>query len=195
MPRSAASRPRWDRLYAAAAAQEGCFTSSQAAESGYSPQLLAHYLGIGRIARVYRGIYRLVQFPPGEHEDLLAIWLWSDRKGVFSHETALALHDLSDVLSSKIHLTLPAAWETRRLRFPPGVVAHYAGVPASERSWAGSLPLTSPSRTVRDCAQDQVQPDLVHQALEEGLSRGLFPVEGVPDALAYVRAFGLQGAA
>ncbi len=42
-----------------------------------------------------RGVYRLVHFPVGDHEDLTAVWLWSEREGVFSHETALALHDLS----------------------------------------------------------------------------------------------------
>ena len=27
-----------------------------------------------------------------------AVWLWSEQAGVFSHQTALALHDLSDIL-------------------------------------------------------------------------------------------------
>lgn len=57
--------------------------------------------------RVRRGVYRLVHFPAGDHEDLTAVWLWSQHEGVFSHETALALHDLSDVLPSRAHLTLP----------------------------------------------------------------------------------------
>jgi hypothetical protein len=34
-------------------------------------------------------------------------WLWSDKQGVFSHQTALALHGLSDTLSAKAHLSLP----------------------------------------------------------------------------------------
>jgi len=49
---------------------------------------------------VRRGVYRLEHFPAGEHEDLVALWLWTDRAGVFSHETALALHGLSDTLPS-----------------------------------------------------------------------------------------------
>lgn len=41
--------------------------------------------------RVRRGVYRLVHFPAGEHEEMTALRLWSDQHGVFSHQTALAL--------------------------------------------------------------------------------------------------------
>lgn len=46
--------PRWSRLYETAAAQEGHFTTAQAAEAGYYPQLLTKYLENGRIVRVRR---------------------------------------------------------------------------------------------------------------------------------------------
>src|SRR5690349_14504727 len=91
-------RPNWNHLFETAAAQEGLFTTQQAAEAGYSPQLLVHHVHRGRIVRVHRGIYRLVHFPAGEHEELVAAWLWSERMGVVSHQTALALHGLSDAL-------------------------------------------------------------------------------------------------
>jgi hypothetical protein len=52
-------KPGWNRLYECAAAQEGHFTTAQAAEAGYSPQLLAKYLGNQRAMRIRRGIYRL----------------------------------------------------------------------------------------------------------------------------------------
>ena len=46
---------RWDRLYSVAADQAGHFTTAQAAEAGYSPQLLDKYL---RNRRVARGVSR-----------------------------------------------------------------------------------------------------------------------------------------
>jgi predicted transcriptional regulator of viral defense system len=107
-----------------AVGQEGHFTTQQAAGAGYSPQLLQKYLRNGRVIRVRRGVYRIVHYPAGQHEDLVALWLWSGQPGVFSHETALMLHDLSDALPSKAHLTLPSDWRTRRLRVPKGVVLH-----------------------------------------------------------------------
>lgn len=63
----------------------------------------------GRVARAQRGIYRLVQFVAGEHEELVTAWLWSEQAGVLSHQTALSLHGLSGILPTQIHLTLPAA--------------------------------------------------------------------------------------
>ena len=101
------------------------FTTAQADEVGYSPQLLAKYLQNGRVIRARRGIYRLVHFPPGEHEELTTVWLWSDRAGIFSHETALSLHVLSDVMPARIHPTLPAKWVKRRCRVWEGVVLHH----------------------------------------------------------------------
>lgn len=165
--------PDWNRLYETAVAQEGLFTTAQAAEAGYYPQLLVKHLRNERVVRVRRGIYRLVHFPAGEHEDLVAIWLWTDRKGVFSHETALALHGLSDVLPAKAHLTLPAAWSVRRLRVPKGVVLHFADVGKDERAWSGSVPATSPRRTLRDCVAAGLSPETIEKAVRDALDRGL----------------------
>jgi len=167
------SRPNWDQLFDTALSQEGLFTTHQAADAGYSPQLLVHYLHTGRATRPVRGVYRLVHFPAGEHEDLVAAWLWSDRVGVLSHQTALALHDLSDVLPSKIHLTVPTEWKKRRLKVPVGVVLHYADVPQHERAWFGAVPITNPIRTIVDCASDHLSDDLLQQAVQQASRRGL----------------------
>lgn len=182
-------KPSSDRLYETAAAQEGYFTTSQAAHAGYSSQLLARHLNSGNIVRVRRSIYRLVHFPPGENEDLVVVWLWSDRKGVFSHETALSMHQLSDVLPPRIHLTTPALWRRRRLRVPQRVVLHYRDLSEGERTWAGAFPVTSAARTVLDCAADRVEPLLVRQAIADGLDRGLFTIQMVKAATEYVRSF------
>ncbi len=127
----------------------------------------------GRITRVRCGVYRLVHFPAGEHEELNATWLWSEQAGVVSHRTALALHGLSDALPARIHLTLPSEWRSRRFRVPAGVVLHHADVPADERSWFGAVPVTGPARSLNDCAREAMSPDLLRQAAEQALRRGL----------------------
>jgi len=165
--------PDWDRLYETAAAQEGYFTTAQAAAVGYSPQLLAKYIRNERVIRIRRGIYRLVHFPAREHEDLVVVWLWTQQAGVFSHETALALYGLSDVLPAKVHVTLPASWSRRRLRIPQGVVLHFADVNAAERSWVGAVPVTSPGRTLRDCERARVSPETIEKASRDAVARGL----------------------
>ncbi len=167
-------KPNWDHLYGIAAADEGYFTTAQAAEAGYSGPLLAKYLSNGRISHIRHGIYRLVHFPPGEHEDLVVIWLWSEQKGIFSHETALSLHQLSDVLPKKIHLTVPASWKQRRLRVPAGVMMHYEDLTAQSKKWIGPVPVTSPVQTIKDCVDASISPEIVDKAIQDGLRRGLF---------------------
>jgi predicted transcriptional regulator of viral defense system len=164
--------PEWDSLFNIAQAQAGYFTTQQAARAGYSPQLLAYYRD-KKFERVRRGIYRLVHFPASDHEDLVVLWLWSEQQGVFSHETALALHDLSDALPSRVHLTLPTAWRRRRLRRPSALVLYYADVDERERSSFEAVPVTTPLRTLRDCIEAHFEPRLVDQAIRQARRRGL----------------------
>jgi predicted transcriptional regulator of viral defense system len=167
------TQPVWQTLYDVAASQEGLFTTRQAAAAGYSDPLLVHHQKAGRITRVRRGIYRLVHFPPGEHEELVAAWLWAESAAVLSHQTALSLDGVSDSMRALIQLSLPPAWQQRRLRVPKGLVLHYADVPGKERTWVGAVPMTSTRRTLADCAHSGVTPDLLRQAASQALTRGL----------------------
>jgi predicted transcriptional regulator of viral defense system len=173
MDEVAATRPDWNRLFETAAAQEGLFTTKQAAEAGYSPQLMVHYVHTGKALRVRRGTYRLVHFPAGEHEELVAAWLWSERAGVISHQTALALHGLSDAFPVHVHLTLPGDWRRRRFRVPADVVLHHSNVPPEDRTWFGAVPTTNPRRSLNDCAREGLSPELLRQAAQQALRRGL----------------------
>ena len=179
-------KPDWDRLFETAGAQDGYFTTRQAAAAGYSSQLLLKHIRAGRVARTRRGIYRLVHFPAGEHEELVGAWLWSERAGVVSHQTALALHGLSDALPTHVHLTLPADWRRRRFRVPADVVLHHADVPPEDRAWFGAVPTTNPRRSLNDCAREGLSPELLRQAAQQALRRGLVTraeLAAVEDAL------------
>jgi predicted transcriptional regulator of viral defense system len=182
--------PAWQALYDIAAAQEGLFTTRQAATAGYSRPLLIHHQKAGRIARIRRGVYRLVHFPSGEQEELVTAWLWTDAQAVLSHQTALSLHHLSDVLPAQIHLTLPLSWRHRRFRVPEGLVLHHADVPLEERTWVGAVPVTSTRRTLNDCAQAGLSPDLLRQAAQQALSRGLATKSELTEVEKALKPFG-----
>lgn len=190
MPSVPITAPSWQSLYDTAASQEGLFTTRQAAAAGYSDPLLAHYQKVGQIARIRRGIYRLVHFPSGEQEELVTAWLWTEAMGVLSHQTALALQGLSDALPGQIHLTLPLKWRQRRLRVPDGLVLHYADVPSQDRSWNGAVPVTSTRRTLNDCAFEGLSPDLLRQATKQALTRGLVTKAELADVEKTLKPFG-----
>ena len=185
-----ANEPDWDRLFETAGAQDGYFTTRQAADAGYSSQLLLKHIRAGRITRTRRGIYRLVHFPAGEHEELVVAWLWSECTGVISHETALGLQGLSDVLPARVHLTLPSAWSRRRFRVPSDLVLHHADVVTEDRSWFGAVPTTNPRRTLNDCAREGLSPDLLRQAAQQALRRGLVTRAELADVEIALAPFG-----
>ena len=185
--------PDWDQLFETAAAQDGLFTTRQAAEAGYSPQLIDHHLRARRMLRIRRGVYRIVHFPAGDHEDLAAVWLWSEQAGVFSHQTALALHNLSDLLPAQLHLTLPLVWRARRLRVPEGVVLHFGDLAEQEQVWFGPVPVTAPLRTLGDCAAAHLQPDLLRDAARSALARGMVSRGDLAAVEAALAAFGGLG--
>lgn len=175
--------PSWDELYAIAANQQGCFTREQARDAGFSDQLLQKHLGSGRIERIQRGIYRLQRFPESsrEQEDLVVVWLWSLSAGVFSHETALRLHGLSDALPSKIHLTLPTEWRQRHLQQPTGVRLYFADFTPADCTFIGAIPATKPARTINDVAAANGDATVVEAAARQAISRGVAaPGELIP---------------
>jgi predicted transcriptional regulator of viral defense system len=183
-------RPDWNRLFETAAAQEGYFTTRQAADAGYSSQLLLKHIRAGRVARMQRGIYRIVHFPAGDHDELVTAWLWSDRAGVISHQTALALQGLSDVLPAHVHLSLPSAWQQRRFRVPGDIVLHHADVPPEDRGWFGAVPVTGPRRALSDCAREALSPELLRQAAQQALRRGLVTKAELGDVEKALEPFG-----
>jgi predicted transcriptional regulator of viral defense system len=165
------SEPNWDLLLETIREQHGFFTGRQAAAAAFSPVMLSYHVRTGRFQRPFRGVYRLALYPSDEHEDLLILWLATDLEGVFSHETALNLHQLSDALPARAHISLPKTWKRRAL--PDPVERHYALVDERDRAWVGPLPVTSPARTLRDCITAHTSPELVAQAFKQAVARGL----------------------
>src|SRR5215471_3753870 len=97
------------RLFEFAEQQQGFFTTKQAKAAGYAENTHPYHVHVGNWIREHRGIYRLANFPQNDRPDLMLWWLWSKNRdgvsqGVYSHETALSLHDLTDLMPSKLHM-------------------------------------------------------------------------------------------
>jgi predicted transcriptional regulator of viral defense system len=174
-------------LQTLASGQGGLFSRQQAIEVGVSPQLLQHYLSKGVVQRVRRAIYRLVSAPVHPHEDLIEYWLWSDQEGVFCQTTALELWGLGNALGVRAHMALPTKWERRRITIPKGLVVQYEDIAPADIAWSDVVPMTAAAKTVVDCAAEALPRELVAQAIEEGVRRGLFRRPQVRAAGRYVR--------
>lgn len=166
-------------------AQEGYFTAAQAQEHGFSHQLLAHHARSGWIERVRRGLYRIRTYPASTHEPIRAAWLaLRPDRAIVSHESALELLDLADVLPNQVHLTVPR--EVRGLRPPKGVLLHTTKTrpEPGEIVTREGMPVSAPHRAIAEAAQFGTQPDQVEAAVERALVRGLTTTRQLRDATA-----------
>jgi len=162
-------------LYEVATEQGGYFTAAQAREAGYAYSQQHYHCSRGNWLRIDRGLFRLRDFPPGEREDLIRWSLWSrDQKGipqaVVSHDTALTVHDLSDVMPERVHLTVPRGF---RKRVPAGCVPHFAMLAAEEIESRPGYSVTTPLRTLIDVADSALSQEHLDVAVKEALERGL----------------------
>lgn len=168
----------FERLYDIAEAQGGYFTTKQAEAAGFSDKNHAYHVGSGNWVREHRGIYRLAKFPGPERPDLMLWHLWSrgrndDPQGVYSHETALSIYDLSDVSPAKLHMTVPAAFR-RSSELPKILVLHRGAVHPDEVETRLGVKVTRPLKTIADLlAVRTVQLDHMRQAVREAFQRGL----------------------
>jgi predicted transcriptional regulator of viral defense system len=163
-------------LEAEAYQQGGYFNAAQARAHAVSRQLLEHHLRQGRFERIRRGLYRIQGYPTAEHDDMREAWMTIASTGaLLSHESALALLDLSDNIPDAVHLLV--ARKHRGLRRPTGVVLHtHPDSEAIPTVWRDGLPLTAPARTLLDVAP-RLQPEQLSMAITQALRRGLLTTE------------------
>jgi predicted transcriptional regulator of viral defense system len=166
------------KLFETAQAQSGFFTTRQAVATGFASNTHPYHVRSGNWIREYRGIYRLADYPTLERPDLMIGYLWSrDRhqnpQGVYSHETALGLYELSDANPRKLHMTVPRKF--RRMAPPPAmIVLHRADIPVEDTQEILGVRCTTPLRTIVDLAGEQrTEITLLRQAVREALARGL----------------------
>ena len=175
------------RLYEVVEVQQGFFTTKQAKAAGFAENTHPYHVQVENWIREYRGIYRLTSFPRGERPDLMLWSLWSRNReeidqGVYSHQTALSLHDLSDVMPSKLHMTVPKGFR-RNSEIPRVLVLHLADLPQSDIGAANGVRVTKPMRTILDLLEGgEVLPATLRQALREGLRRGLIRRSEIAEA-------------
>jgi len=164
--------PRQDlrrALHAVAFQQAGYFTAAQALEAGYSYQAQKYHADAGNWVRIDRGIFRLPEWP-ADPDDVFVRWtLWSDGRGVVSHDSALAIHGLSDVDPVQVHLTVPTGFGA----VDEMVALHVGEVGTDEREARRGWAVTTPLRTLVDAAVSDASQEQVDRSMADALRLGL----------------------
>ncbi|OGS01369.1 MAG: hypothetical protein A3G41_06045 [Elusimicrobia bacterium RIFCSPLOWO2_12_FULL_59_9] len=192
------SRDREQKLFEVADGQGGYFTAQQARPIGYYNRLQHYHKEKGDWLHIERGIYRLRNYPNSEREDLIRWSLWSfNRKGepqiTFSHQTALAFHELGDFMPAKLHVTVPPAF---RKMIPGGCVVHRAVLLPEDVKSISCFKVTTPLRSLFDSYAADAEPDQLERAIVDALTRGMVRLDQIQQPgpsnqmekfLAYVR--------
>ena len=163
------------RLYQVASAQGGYFTAGQALQAGYAYSQQHFHVERGNWIRTDRGLYRLHDYPSSEREDLIRWALWSRNQqdvpqAVVSHDTALTVHEMSDVMPAQVHLTVPPGF---RKKAPPGCVLYKATLAPGDVEWRDGYRVTTPLRTLLDVALSPLSQEHLDAAVSDALERGL----------------------
>jgi predicted transcriptional regulator of viral defense system len=173
-PRKKAER----RLNELAQSQQGFFTTKQAIRAGFADKTHTYHVNAGNWIREHRGIYRLADFATIERPDLMLWYLWSQNRreipeGTYSHDTALSLHELSDLMPSKLHMTVPKAFR-RTSEIPEILILHQAHLDPNDVQEIHGVRVTRPLRTIVDLLRaGHVDRSQLKQGIDEAIRRGL----------------------
>jgi predicted transcriptional regulator of viral defense system len=148
----------------------GYLTSKEAREKGVENKTLQRMAERGLIERAAHGLYFAVDIFP----DPFFVAQYRCPKGVFSNETALFLHDLSDRDPLRLAMTIPSGWNTPLLT-DDNIKFFYSrqkwmelGVCALETPSGMKVKAYDTERTLCDCLRniDKLDRDLVLTALK-----------------------------
>lgn len=90
--------------------RDGNLSMKEARSKGISPSTVQSYVKSGRLLAIERGFYVL----DGHGIDELFLQQNRYARGIFSHETALDIHQLSQNMPSAIHFTFPKGYNVNR---------------------------------------------------------------------------------
>ena len=167
------------KLLEIAQKQGGYFTSGQALKAGYSYRLQSYHKEQKHWKEIDVGLYKLTNLPASQYDDLIKWSLWSrDKKGnpqaVISHESALVVHELGDVMPAKIHIIVPPKF---RKEIPEGIICHKENIKSEDIEIRDGFSVTPPLKTIIDVAES-ISLEQLEQIIRDGLDKGLIrPVQ------------------
>ena len=188
------------RLLQIAEIQQGYFTSRQAVECGFSRANFHRKLRSGKWCKEeIWGVYRLANYPSTSRPEL-ALWtLWSaDRQGnpqgIWSHETALDIHGLSDVAPAKLHMSVPRSFR-KSTEIPNNLCLHFVDeIPQSDIEIRQGYRITTPLRTLADVVQEgmtqheQIELAILDLAIQKSLIKGLATIQEMEQLLKFTES-------
>jgi very-short-patch-repair endonuclease len=139
----------WRAVGVVASRQQGVVTRDQLRALGMSDRGISDAMARGWLSAVFHGVYSVGHRYLTEHGRLLAATLACGEGTVVSHGAAAWLYGLSGWRPEAVDVIAPVE-AGRKI---PGVKRRFVPVPEGREVWRRSgVPVTSPARTIVDCA-------------------------------------------
>ncbi len=161
----------WAAAAQVASDQWGLATVAQLAACGCTARMVGRATAAGRLVRVHRGVYALGIAPATPHARAMAAVLAAGPGALLSHRWALWLWDLGRLPSGAVHVSAPTS-----RRGGAGYVLHRVRDLAPDHTYG--IPLTTPARTIADCA-----PSLTGRQLRRAVNQAQILHLTQPEAL------------
>ena len=151
-----------DKLQSILTQNGGIVNTAQANEAGVSNERLRLLVKAGELERASFGVY----ISPDEFVDKMYAAQLRRPKIIYSHETALFLHDLTDRDPISYTVTVPTGYNATRLREDGLVVftikreLHEVGVTQLSTMFGHDVVVYGLERTVCDCLRSRNQMDV-----------------------------------
>jgi len=140
----------------------GTITTAEANVAGISNEGLRLLVSSGTLERVSHGVY----ISPDAFLDKMFVLQKRLSKIIYSHETALFLHDLTDRDPIRYTVTVPSNYEVKRLKdenvrvFYIKRELHGLGAMTMPTVFGNKVTAYSPERTICDCVRSRKQMDI-----------------------------------
>ncbi len=152
---------------------------------GVNVKILQKMVKSGNIERISTGLY----LHPDFIEDEYYLTSYRVPKGIFSYESSLYLHNLSDENPTTITLTIPSGWNSTLLK-DKKYTFHYLkkelwhlGKEFIKTPFGNEVPVYSKERTISEMISkiDKLDRDLVLNSLKIGLKNNMLDIKELLD--------------
>ncbi|MFC6169754.1 type IV toxin-antitoxin system AbiEi family antitoxin domain-containing protein [Loigolactobacillus jiayinensis] len=163
-----------EEVFKLLAEKNGMISTRMAEKHGINPMVLTRMVKSGELERVTRGLY----VKAGDFEDEFATVQHKLRRGIFSHDTALFLHGVTDYTPSQYDLTFPRGYHSKlfadllvRPHFQISTF-YQLGVITLETSMGQAVKVYDLEKTICDVVRDpQTDSDVMIQAVRQYVRR------------------------
>ncbi len=154
----------------------GILRFSDILKAGFHPDLLAAIKKAGKVEKIARGLYRLSDYKPDPHPDLVLAALQAP-KGVICLISALSFYEITSEIPGHVDIAIPQSTRANRIKYPP--VKFYRFAPEAWRAGIQEykiegykIRIYNPAKTIADCFKfrNRIGVNIAREALKSGIT-------------------------